>query len=115
MDLLSELNRLNGRVDDLLNRLDTAAWQIVAERATDLRVSIAAIIIPENALIPDDVRDNLAVAVTQFKNISDGANRATTPHKTAPDINRYKKIAVDQKETIVLAIEHVKRRLGSGE
>lgn len=112
IDLLAELNRLNGRIDDLMLRLDGGAWELVSERATDLRVSIAAIAANLGGGISEDVRQRLLVSVTQFKNIAAGAGRANADGKPAPSVSRYQSIVADQKETIVLAMQAVKSHMG---
>lgn len=112
IDLLSELNRLIGRVDDLMIRLETSSWVVVAERATDLRISVAAIIAPQDVLFTDEIVQRMAESISQFKNIAAGADRAMRPDSKNPDVARYRKIASDQKETLVLAMQEVKIHMG---
>jgi hypothetical protein len=115
IDLLSELNRLNGRIDDLLYRLETNAWPVVSERATDLRVSIAAVIANNDGFFSREIIERMTLSVSQFRNIASGADRGNHPEQKTPDAIRYRKIVTDQKETLVLALEEVKKHLGERE
>lgn len=112
VDLLSETNRLLGRVDDLLFRLEHQAWIVVVERATDLRISTAAIISQSDDTFSLDTKQRLGEAVNQFKNIASGADRVAQGSARVPDAARYRRIVSDQKETLVLAAQELKTRLG---
>jgi hypothetical protein len=113
IDLLSELNRLNGGIDDLLRKLEIGSWGGVTERSNDLRVSIAAINRSHGQYFDKDICQQLIAAATQFKTISTSADRVNILGGDGPDIARYRKIVVDQKETVTLAIQDVKVKMGA--
>jgi len=108
LDLLSEINRLSGRIDDLNLRLDAKEWAVIGERATDLRVSIAAVIANGEASFSEDLQERLVEAVSQFRNIASAASRVSSESTSGPSIARYKRIVADQKETIVLALQEAR-------
>lgn len=112
IDLLVELNRLHGRVDDLNLRIDGAAWPIVNERATDLRVSIAAIVSQNDLPFSKEVIEKLSIAVNQFKNMAATADKAIASPNSATDSLRLRRVVSDQKETIVLALQEIKTSMG---
>ena len=115
VDQLTELNRLLGRVDDLLFRLEHQAWVIVNERATDLRVSIAGMMTHGAFEFSEENAKRLGEAVIQFKNIASGSDRVTHAGGKPPDVARYRRIASDQKETLVLAAQELKVFVGETE
>ena len=112
IDVMTELSRLDGRIDDLVLRLDTGSWEIVSERASDLRVSLASIIALSDLPFDEELVDKLLIAVTQFKNISNGAKRADGTEKNSPDASRFHRIVIDHKESIALAIVALKTQMG---
>lgn len=111
IDALDELARLNGRIDDLMFRLEYRAWVVVNERATDLRVSIAAIMSSGKVSFPTELGQRLAEAANQFRIIAAAADRANGGDGDGPDVARYRRIVADQKETLVLAIEEMKAQM----
>ncbi|AXI48047.1 hypothetical protein C1J03_19800 [Sulfitobacter sp. SK012] len=111
LDLLSEISRLNGRIDDMNYRLEAKDWPIISERATDLRVSIAAIIANDEAVFSKPLQERLGESVSQFRIIAGAADRFVQKADANPDIVRYKRIVADQKETIVLALQEARIKM----
>lgn len=112
VDSFMELNRLAGRVDDLLFRLETKSWLIVVERSTDLRVSIATLLTRNDLGLSKSTQARLAEAVTQFKSLASGSDKAIHANTKSPDAARYRRIVNDQKVTLALAIEELKVLIG---
>lgn len=111
LDLLGERNRLSGRIDDLNHRLDAKAWTVIGERATDLRVSIAAVLANKDAVFSNDLSEKLTEAVSQFRTLASASDRISLNSALNPNIPRYKSIVADQKETVVLALQEAKIKM----
>lgn len=111
-DLLSELNRIDSRISELLVRIETEDWSLVADRAIEARQSVAAVIAASENKISKQTIEKLTAAVTQFRSIAQSADRARKPKKSGPDTTRLRRIAADQQEAVRNAVVEVKIKIG---
>ena len=111
LDVLSEIARLNGRIDDLIFRLDSTEWPVVYERANELRYAIFAINAGDPSVFSEGLQVQLVEAVSQFRNLANAADRVRQNPGSSPDIARYKRIVGDQKEKLVLAQQEARAKM----
>lgn len=112
IDLLNEVQRLIGRVDELSHHLSQSTWPMVFERATDLRLSTSVVVLTGAKVFTDDISNKLSEAVVQFSEIADLTDKHVQNGNKAPDIARCRRIASNQKETLFLALQELKQKLG---
>lgn len=112
-DLLSELSRIDGRVSDLLARVEAKDWALAADRAQEIYQSISTAISASSAFLSPETIEKLTSSIAQFRLISSATDRARAPQKAPSDTSRQRRIIVEQQLVIRHAIVEVKRKIGA--
>lgn len=113
MSILTVLNDCLRLASDLNERLASENWEIIAERATSIRLVMSPMLTSNPEFFTEDLKNKLIQLVGQVKDISTEADKVRFNDKKKPDASRLRMVVSDQREVILIAIEQAKERLAS--
>jgi hypothetical protein len=113
MSILTSLNEGLRIASDLNERLASKNWEIIAERATGLRLIISPLLTSNPDFFSEELNDNLVQLIGQVKDIAGVADRVRFNSSKEPDTTRLRRIVSDQREVLLIAIEQAKQRLAA--
>lgn len=112
IDVLADLNRVVGRIDDLKHRIDANSWQVASERATEVRITLSTALATKTTM-SRNTRDSLSAAVSQFKSLAVASDKAYHKQPEQSEMVRLRRIIADQKEVVIIAMLEVRNLVGA--
>lgn len=112
IDVLADLNRAIGRIDDLRNKIDAGSWHVASERATEVRITLSTALAAQVAMSVS-TRESLNAAVSQFKSLAIASDKASHKQPEPFELAKFRRIVADQKEVVMLAMVEVRNLVGA--
>lgn len=104
----SDLNEVLRLLDDIRRRIDSDSWEMVSERATQIRLLLVPISRTVLTILGEEDGRSFALLVAQMKQLSETGEKQRDPKARNISKPRLQKLVADFKETVVFALSTVK-------
>lgn len=108
VDLLFDVTRVVGLMDELHGLIGQRAWILVVDRANRICDSIHSVNLQAEGALTKDLRGKLTLASSQVRILATAADKAAVSEGADPDLRKYRKILVSQKAPVLEAMEYLR-------
>ena len=112
INLLADLNAALPLLGDLRRRLDGDSWEMVAERAQQIRLLISPLGRMVLEVCGDGFAESVGKIVVQMKLLGETSEKFRAAKIKEPSKAKLHSMLADQSEELVLIIAEVKERMG---